>query len=233
MKALILSGGYGKRLQPITNNLPKCLVEINRKPILLHWLEKLSYIGIKEYLINTHYLHEEVEKFVNQYSDKYNIKLKYEKELLGTAGTLINNIDYFKNDDCLLVHCDNYSEDNLIEFKNEHKNRPHDCLLTMMLFETENLKDVGIAEINEFNILKNFYEKQPGVKGNLANAAIFILSNKFLDILHSENNNYYDFSRDVIKNFLNKIYTYKTNNFFMDIGTIENLRIINERNNSK
>ena len=94
MKALILSGGYGKRLQPITNNLPKCLVEINNKPILLHWLEKLSRIGIKEFLINSHYLHNEVENFVNKYSNKFNIKLKYEKELLGTAGTLIQNIDF-------------------------------------------------------------------------------------------------------------------------------------------
>ena len=101
-----------------------------------------------------------------------------------------------------------------------------------MLFEVENKKNVGIAEINDSNILKNFYEKQPDAKGNLANAAIFILSNKFLDTIQNQNNNYYDFSRDVIKNFLNKIYTYKTK-IFLDIGTIENLRIINERNNNK
>ena len=60
MKALILSGGYGKRLRPITNKKPKCLIEINKKPILQHWLEKLSNIGIKEFLINSHYLHDQV-----------------------------------------------------------------------------------------------------------------------------------------------------------------------------
>ena len=81
MKALILSGGYGKRLRPITNKKPKCLIEINKKPILQHWLEKLSNIGIKEFLINSHYLHDQVAEFINKNLNMYNITLVYEKKL--------------------------------------------------------------------------------------------------------------------------------------------------------
>lgn len=232
MKALILSGGYGKRLRPITKNKPKCLIEIFDKPILLHWLEKLSNIGIKEFLINSHYLHEQVEKFIKKYADKYNIQVVYEKKLLGTAGTLINNIKYFNNEDCFLVHCDNYSEDDLINFKKTHINRPNECLFTMMLFESKTNEGVGLAEVNKKNILLNFYEKKKEIKGNLANAAVFILSNKFLKVLDNNSKNYFDFSKEVINDYLNKILTYKTDKFFIDIGTIDNLRIINERKNN-
>ena len=91
-------------------------------------------------------------------------------------------------------------------------------------------KEVGIAKIDEKKLLINFYEKIERSEGNLANAAVFILSNQFLNIIR--NNNYYDFSKEVINKYLNKIYTYKTNNFFMDIGSKENLKSINERFNS-
>ena len=55
-KALLLSAGFGTRLRPITNNIPKCLVRINNIPILEHWLLKLENLGIDEVLVNKHYL---------------------------------------------------------------------------------------------------------------------------------------------------------------------------------
>ena len=59
-KALLLSAGFGTRLRPITNEIPKCLVEINKKPILHMWLDKLQNIEINSVLINTHYLANKV-----------------------------------------------------------------------------------------------------------------------------------------------------------------------------
>ena len=56
MKALILAAGKGTRLMPFTKTIPKCLMPINKKPLLELWLEKLSDIGVNEFLINTHYL---------------------------------------------------------------------------------------------------------------------------------------------------------------------------------
>ena len=90
LRALLLSGGYGSRLRPITDNKPKCLVEINNKPIIEHWLVKLEEIGCESVFINTHYLFEEVNKFIkSRKKSSMNIKTKYEKELLGTAGTCL------------------------------------------------------------------------------------------------------------------------------------------------
>ena len=94
MRALLLAAGLGTRLKPITNNIPKCLVPIGGKPLLQIWLEKLEKAGVKKFLINTHYLHEQVESFIFKSRFKNSVELYWEKKLKGTAGTLFNNIDF-------------------------------------------------------------------------------------------------------------------------------------------
>ena len=64
IRSLLLSAGLGTRLRPLTLDKPKCLVEINKKPILEHWIDKLENIGIQKVLINTHYLAQKVNDFL-------------------------------------------------------------------------------------------------------------------------------------------------------------------------
>ena len=70
MRALILAGGYGQRLKPLTDNIPKCLVKVQNKSLLKLWYEKLISIGINEIYYNSHYKHEMVNKFVNDHNLK-------------------------------------------------------------------------------------------------------------------------------------------------------------------
>ena len=65
IRALLLSAGFGTRLRPLTLNTPKCLVEIHNKPILEHWITKLEDIGVERILINTHYLADQVNNFLD------------------------------------------------------------------------------------------------------------------------------------------------------------------------
>jgi mannose-1-phosphate guanylyltransferase len=219
MKVLLLAAGLGTRLKPLTDNCPKCLLEVKGKPILGIWIDYLSEIGVKTILINTHYLANKVENYINTHKYQSNIELIYEKNILGTAGTLINNLDKFSDEDLLLIHADNYSEADIIELVEKHKSRPSYCLMTMLLFETTNPQKCGIVELNTENVLINFHEKVQNPPSNLANAAIYILSK---DLLHSiRNKNYKDFSCDVIPEFFGKIYTYKTSEKIIDIGTID------------
>ena len=60
IKALLLSAGLGTRLRPLTFDTPKCLVEINNKPIIDYWLESLEKVGCDSAIINTHHLHKKV-----------------------------------------------------------------------------------------------------------------------------------------------------------------------------
>ena len=83
-KALLLSAGLGTRLKPLTDFVPKCLVEVNQIPMLEHWLNKVEKLGIKEVLINTHYLADQVIEYIEK-RRKTNllIKVVYENNLLG------------------------------------------------------------------------------------------------------------------------------------------------------
>ena len=65
MKALLLAAGFGTRLRPITDSIPKCLVDINGRPLLEIWIELLVNAGVNDILVNTHYLSDQVNFFVN------------------------------------------------------------------------------------------------------------------------------------------------------------------------
>ena len=81
MRALLLAAGIGKRLRPLTNTTPKCLVEIQGKPLLQMWIDKLLNLKINEIIINTHYLAEKVETFVKKNikitTSNYHMKINY------------------------------------------------------------------------------------------------------------------------------------------------------------
>ena len=136
MKAILLAAGFGTRLRPLTLIIPKCLVPIRNKPLLEYWLENLTSNGINSILINTHFLSEKVSAYINNSEYKKNCKLIYEKELLGTAGTLLSNLDFIGDEECILIHADNYCMADLKKFILQHKKRPSYCLLTMMTFKT-------------------------------------------------------------------------------------------------
>ena len=65
MRAILLSAGLGTRLRPLTNEVPKCLVPINGRPLLDIWLEKLTLSGFGPFLVNTHYLSGQVERHLS------------------------------------------------------------------------------------------------------------------------------------------------------------------------
>ncbi len=221
MKALLLSAGLGTRLRPLTNKIPKCLVPINGKPLLYYWLENLSKCGVTEFLINTHYLSDQVKEFVNNSNFKDRITLVYEEELLNTGGSLLKNKDFFNKDESFfLVHADNFSICDFKEFINKHK-KNSDIMMTMMLFQTDEPKSCGIVELNEEDIVMKFHEKVDNPPSNLANGAVYICKYEIFEYLISLNKLNIDFSKEVIPNFLGKIDTYLNKVYHRDIGTIE------------
>lgn len=230
MKALILAGGYGTRLKHLTKDVPKCLMPINGVPIIEMWIYKLVEIGVKEIYINTHYLHEKVEDYI--FKSKYNkiITLLHEPVLLGTAGTLINNIDLFLKEDCFLIHADNFYEGTLLEFIDSHNNRNTNCIMTMLTFITDKPEECGIVTIKN-NIVIDFKEKNPEAIGNIANGAVYILTAALLELLKSNIFfNSKDFSEQIIPKLVGRIWNYTIFDSYIDIGTIENYKKANYLN---
>jgi len=228
MRAILVAAGFGTRLMPITKNIPKCLVPIKGIPLMELWIEKLAKAGVKKILINTHYLAKKVEIFIKKSKGCEFIELVYEKELLGTAGTLTKNIDFYECADGIFMHADNYCNEDLEGLLAAHEERPADCVLTMLTFRTENPSSCGIIEINSRGIAVSFNEKVKNPPGNLANGAIYVLSPRFISEYKELFSQAGDFSLDVLPKYIGRIFTYEVKGEFFDIGTVESYKKANE-----
>jgi mannose-1-phosphate guanylyltransferase len=222
MRAILLAAGFGTRLQPLTLDIPKCLVPIKGRPLLELWLEKLFDAGIESLLVNTHYLSDQVERVIASSKFKNKVEIVYEPILLGTAGTLLENLNFYKNQDGLLLHADNYFEGDLRSFIAAHKNRPPSTLMTMMTFHTDEPESCGIVEVDTQNIVRAFHEKKENPPGNLANGALYMVSDRLIQILKRDHQAATDFSTEIIPNLIDKIFNFTTLERYIDIGTIKN-----------
>ena len=223
MRALLLAAGLGKRLQPLTNNWPKCLMPINKRPLLEYWLEILRQQNISDIVVNTHHHSNIVKGFLNQYQYSDRVSIVYEGELLGTAGTIRNNYSYFKDDALLIIHADNWCCCDFSDFIAYHKNnRPKNTVMTMMTFDCETPESCGIVKSDNDGKVVKFYEKNKEFHGRLANAAIYIVEPEVLYWIE-RNPNITDFSTHVIQNFIGRIATWKNHLIHRDIGTIKEL----------
>ena len=80
----------------------------------------------------------------------------YEKKLLGTAGTLIDNYKFFRDSIGILIHVDNFTNFNLSDLIESHCKRPKHCLLTMLTFKSKNPKECGIIEVDSEGVVQSF-----------------------------------------------------------------------------
>lgn len=137
-KAIVLAAGFGRRLKPITDKIPKCLVEYQGKPLISHVLSKLIESGLTEITINTHYLHHQVEKYFEENNFGIKINLVYEEEILGTGGAIKNAERYLEDSENFLVYnADVISDINLDKVFTEHINSKVLATLAVMKRETK------------------------------------------------------------------------------------------------
>ena len=113
MKAFLLTAGLGTRLMPITNTLPKCLIEIGGKPLIHWWFGAMQQAGITEVLINLHHFPQQVKDFVTTIETSIKVHYFMEETLLGSAGTLLANYDFVKNERTIM-----YTQNYIIKPKN-------------------------------------------------------------------------------------------------------------------
>ena len=106
-KAMILAAGFGKRIHPLTLKHPKPLLKIGNKTLLSNTLKFLKLFGIKQAVINVHYLGEQIVDYINR--NQFNLTIKIVKEkvkILNTGGGVLNVINYFLNDPFLIINPD-------------------------------------------------------------------------------------------------------------------------------
>jgi len=223
VKALLLAAGLGVRLRPLTDVWPKCLMPIGERPLLEYWLEILYSAKVRDVLVNLHHFAEVVESFLHRPRFADWVQPTYEAELLGTAGTLRANKDFFRGCTVLLVHADNWCQCNFADFLDYHcHRRSPECAITMMTFESQTPETCGIVETDTEGIVFAFHEKPKIPPGNRANAAVYLLEPEVLDWIE-ENPDISDFSTEVLPHFMGRITTWHNTGIHRDIGAVSML----------
>ena len=225
VRALLLAAGLGTRLSPLTDEWPKCLMPIGKRPLLEYWLETLHLANVNKVIVNLHHHSEIVQEFLNRSRFKDWVSSIYEETLLGTAGTLRANKDFFHECTTLLVHADNWCQFDFVDFLNFHrKQRPEYCSITMMTFESPTPSTCGIVETDTNGVVLAFHEKSNKFMGNQANGAVYLLEPEVLKWIDEHPDNC-DFSTEVLPHFMGRIAIWNNSGIHRDIGALPMLRL--------
>ncbi len=145
MKVFLLAAGIGKRLRPLTNSLPKPLIEVHGKPIILWSIERLRESGFKDIVINLFYKGEQIKKFLGDGSN-YGVKIEYsfEDDLLGTGGGIQKALNLLGDEQFLLVSTDIWTDYNFEKICMPNNSQAH-----MVLIQNPDSNYLGDAYLNQ------------------------------------------------------------------------------------
>ena len=223
IKSLLLAGGLGTRLRPLTDSVPKCLIPIAGRPLLDIWIQYLVECGIQEARINTHALAQVVRSHIAKINAKNGLRLleSYEPVLLGSAGTITANADLADDvDEVLVIYADNFSDIDLRPLIAFH--REHGDPLTMVLFKASDPCACGIAELDNEARIVSFVEKPKTPASNLANAGLYVIdSAAYREIAEMKA---FDLGFEVLPRFVGRMRGWTWGGYYLDIGTHESLR---------
>ncbi len=189
MKTVIMAGGYGTRLQPVTFRTPKCILPLGDKNSILHIIDNLSDSGIKNIIISLNKNQEKVKDYLESLNLDLNIEYCFEEtssddDKLGAIGAVRYIVKKFGYDDYLFVGADNFvSGIDYNDFISFHKEKNAD--VSIALYELNDVSKVnrfGIGVIDSDERILRFQEK-PSVKdavSNLASTFIYFMNNDFL-----------------------------------------------------
>jgi mannose-1-phosphate guanylyltransferase len=228
VRALLLAAGLGTRLRPLTRSIPKCLVPVQGRALLAYWLDHLLAAGTCDrVLVNTHYFAARVRHHVAGSRWAARVDIVHEPELLGTAGTVKANRRYFGAESFIVAHADNLTTFDTAGLLAGHSERPPHCVMTMLTFRADNPRQCGIVKLDGRGVVAGFHEKAENPPGDLANAAVYVLSPEAADLVAAIPGEVIDFSTQVIPCLVGRIFTVENRGYHRDIGTIESLRQAN------
>jgi len=161
-KAMILAAGFGKRIHPLTLKCPKPLLKIGNETLLSNALKFLEQFGIKQAVINVHYLGEQIVDYINRNQFNLSINVVKEKDkILDTGGGVLNAIQYFSNEPFLIINPDTiWNSHYLKELKLMEKlffeNKKNKCSLLVVNKE----KSFDKSFKGDFNLKNNLISRK-------------------------------------------------------------------------
>ncbi len=221
MKAVVMAGGEGSRLRPLTINRPKPMVPLINKPVIVHILELLKKHGITQVVLTLQYMADVVQDYLGDGSSMgMEINYSIEEVPLGTAGS-VKNAQKYLDDTFIVISGDAVTDFNLKAIMDYHEARK--SLATLVLYRVPNPLEYGVVIINPEGRIQEFQEKPSWgqVMSDTVNTGIYVLEPKVLDLFEAGKN--FDFSKDLFPILLQNqdpMYGYVADGYWCDIGNI-------------
>ncbi|HEX9059704.1 MAG TPA: mannose-1-phosphate guanyltransferase [Clostridia bacterium] len=222
MKAIIMAGGEGSRLRPLTCDLPKPMVPVMNKPIMEHIINLLKSHGITDIAVTLMYLPQKIRDYFGNGSN-FGVNLKYfiEDTPLGTAGSVKNASD-FLDDTFVVISGDSLTDMDLTAAFEFH--RKNNSQATLVLTKVDVPLDYGVVITEKNGEVKGFLEKPSWgeVFSDTVNTGTYILEPEVLNYIQKGDK--FDFSHDLFPLMLkNKdaIFGYVSHGYWCDIGDLQ------------
>ena len=223
MKAMILAAGEGRRLRPLTDAVPKPMLPVGGRPLLVHLIDLLRSHGVREIAINLHHQPEVISALLGD-GRPFGVRITYslEERLLGSAGGVKRMEAFFGDEPFFVVYGDVLTDLDLTALRAFHTSQG--AALTMALHQPAALNECGVAELAEDGRILAFVEKPaPGEEpSRWANAGIYIVQP--LVLRHIPPDTPFDFGADLFPLLLQRgvpLYGYASDALVVDIGTPE------------
>lgn len=214
MNAIILSGGFGKRLAPLTDKSPKPMLSVANRPMLDYTFSQLGYFGIGDVTLTLAYKPESIMSFVSGYK-RFGCHFSIEEKPLGTAGGVKKAASHLSKT-FVVLSGDGLNDINLNRMYEAHIKNGTDVTMAITPSDTPQL--YGVVE-HRNGLVRNFAEKPQGVLGTKwINTGVYIVNKYVLDYV--PDGEAYDFSKDLFPLVLDKgsIGVYEHTGYWSDIG---------------
>ncbi len=218
MNAIVLAGGFGSRLRPLTDAVPKPMLKIANVPMLDYVVAWLAFYGFTDITFTLGYLPEIVKNFVSDYKG---IKARFtlETDPLGTAGA-VKNAEAYLDDIFVVASGDALCDINLAKMLKFHLDSGAN--VTMACATVKNPRLYGVVNADDDGTINGFIEKpQTSDYGNLVNAGVYIMNKSALALVPQGVK--FDFSRDLFPSLVvtRKVKAFVHHGYWCDIGDKE------------
>jgi len=224
MKAIILLGGKGTRLLPLTTNTPKPLIPLFNHSFLAYQIELLKQYGISEVIFSLGYLPKRIKDYLESRKDwGISIRCVVEEEPLGTAGAIKNAEALLKKEKFLVLNGDILTNINLSSFISSHQNKNAKATITLVIVDDPS--SYGLVKLDKKGSIKQFLEKPSWAESSgckTINAGIYVFDPDILSYIPPRRN--FSIERELFPILLQRkerFFGYVTKDYWLDIGTLE------------
>jgi len=240
MKAVVMAGGFGTRIQPLTHSRPKPMLPIINRPMMQHTMMSLRDLGISEFIVLLYFKPEIIQNYFGDGSD-FGIKITYvvPDDDYGTAGAVKLAQEYIGDDNFIVISGDlvtDFDFKELFEFHKQKKSK-----LSIGLTSVENPLQFGVVIANEDNVIEKFLEKPSWgeVFSDTINTGIYIIEPEILNYIPNSEN--FDFAKNLFPMLMSRgvaLMGYNLEGYWRDVGNPESYRevyddILNSKVNFK